>query len=835
MQRTTTDNNNTGAAQERRQQAPSSAFRIKDMLFLCLSNWQWFVLSLAITVGAAFYYLQRTPKEYLRTAAILIKQENQSQGAEQALKELAMMHESTNVTNEILSLKSSTTADEIVRRLKLDVCYYRDNNLYNEVTYGLELPVEVQFPDLADNQTASLTLTIGKDSTVTLSDIVLHGRQLVSPVTMKLGQTAKTSAGRITVLPSPFYQPGKADELLVERLEPGAVAADLSNRLSVQLREKNSTIIDLAYQDKSTERAEDVLNTLVNVYGENWVKDRNQRIVSTNEFIKERLSVIERELGNVESDISSYKSANLVPDVQAVGSIALTEASATEQENRDLNNQLYMIRFIRSNLTDGMHDNQLLPSNSGLSSSNITSQIAEYNDVMLQRNKHLANSSAQNPLVIDLNEHLSNLRNLIIKSLDDEQTIINAAKTSVQRQHGSALSRIASNPQQAKYLLSVERQQKVKESLYLYLLQKREENELTQAFTAYNTQIIESPHGSNAPVSPVRNNIIALAVILGLAIPGAIIFTREGMNTSIRGRKDFEHLQVPFAGEIPQAILPAAKKGWFGRKKVEKADPELLVKADSRNVMNEAFRVVRTNLEFILGFETSHRIIMLTSMNPGSGKTFISANLSTALAIKGQRVLAIDLDMRKGSLSEYVGSPKHGISNYLSGQEASYKDLLVKLGEVDVLPCGTLPPNPSELLFSPRFKAMIDEVREAYDYVFIDCPPAEFVADAAIINRYVDLTLFVVRAHLMDRSLLPEIEEWYDRKKFRNLAIILNGTSDAFSHYGYHKYGYRYGYHYGRYGSYGYGYGESDKRKKSSGGKSRSEHATRHETEPAEV
>lgn len=196
-------------------------------------------------------------------------------------------------------------------------------------------------------------------------------------------------------------------------------------------------------------------------------------------------------------------------------------------------------------------------------------------------------------------------------------------------------------------------------------------------------------------------------------------------------------------------------------------------------------------------------------MNPGSGKTFITANLSSALGIKNKKVLAIDLDLRKGSLSEYVNNPSQGLSNYLSGQVPDYRSLIVSLGAIDVLPCGTIPPNPTELLFSPRFKAMIDEVREQYDYVFLDCPPAEIVADASIISRYVDMTLFIIRAGLMDRTFLGDIEKWYDDKKFTNLAIVLNGTAEDFSHYGYHKYGYRYGYHYGHYGHYGYGYGKN--------------------------
>lgn len=586
----------------------------------------------------------------------------------------------------------------------------------------------------------------------------------------------------------------------------GAVAR-VQGSISAVLRDKNSTIIDVSYRDISIRRAEDILNTLVVVYSENWVRDRNQKTISTNGFIKERFGVIEQELGNVDQDISSYKSTHLVPDVQQAGSMAMARASEVEQQSNALNNQLYMVRYIRSYLTDGRHENQLLPSNSGISNPNIERQIGEYNSVLLQRNNHLANSSAQNPLVMDLEQHLALMRESIIQSLDNELTMLQTQLRSVSSAHSQAVSKIASNPEQAKYLLSVERQQKVKESLYLFLLQKREENELSQAFTAYNTQLIEPPGGSMVPVEPVRTTVLLFALGLGLLLPGGILFLRETMNTTVRGRKDLANIKVPFVGEIPFAGKKTAAFHLPQKKKEKSEAPQILVVEKNRNVMNEAFRVVRTNLEFMLGFDDSHHVLMLTSINPGSGKTFITANLSAALGIKGKKVLAIDLDLRKGSLSEYVGKPKQGVSNYLSGQVPDYRSLIVSCGKTDILPCGMIPPNPTELLFSSRFPQMLEEVRREYDYVFIDCPPVEMVADAAIISRYADLTLFVVRSQLMERSLLPDVENWYEEKKYKNLSILLNGTMEAGGRYGYHKYGYRYGY---RYGGYGYGKKETE-------------------------
>lgn len=777
--------------------------RIQDLFILCLAKWYWFVISLAILLGAATIYLLKTPPVYTRSASLLIKEDGKSGSGNEAagvLGDIDIFRTSTNINNEMLSMQSPAVMYEVVRRLHLDVNYTTDGRFYDPVIYGSDNPYEVSFFDLGDAESASFTLRPDKDGQVKLTDFTRNGEEADGDAVTALNDTVQTPVGRLLVNARPGSTAAQ-QTVFVSRISMQDATADYSSRLSVALNDEKSTVVNLTLQDVCTQRAEDVLNTLISVYNENWVKDKNQIAVSTSMFINERLGVIERELGNVDEDISSYKSENLLPDVQAAASMYMAESSETNAKIQTLNTQLSMTRYVRSYLTGASSRNQLLPANSGIENSGIEKQIAEYNTLQLRRNDLVANSSETNPLVVDMDHSLHALRDAIIRTLDNYVTTLNTQLRALQQSARQTTARIAANPSQGKYLLSVERQQKVKESLYLFLLQKREENELSQAFTAYNTRVIMPPSGSMVPTAPAKKNILLIAFVVGLIVPVAVIFLRESMNTRIRGRKDLEALTLPFVGEIPQAA--AKKKGMSDKKSTENSP--IVVHEGSRDIINEAFRVLRTNLEFMTDKEQHSNVIVVTSFNPGSGKSFLAMNIAVSLAIKQKKVLVIDGDMRHGSTSAYVGSPQTGLSNYLSGHVNNLKDIIVtdaRHANLQFLPVGTIPPNPTELLFSDRLKQLIDTVRSQYDYIFIDCPPIEMVADTQIIEQLADRTLFVVRTGLLERSMLPELQRIYDEKKYKNMALILNGTVGSGGHYGY-RYGYRYGYHYG-YGSGSY-------------------------------
>ena len=767
-----------------------SPFNLQDILRQMAVRWYWFVFSLLVCLAAAGVYILSTPPTYTRTASLLIKADGKAGGSADAgvLGNVDIFQTSTNVNNELVAMRSPALMLDVVKRLDLDIEYTADGNFYRRVLYGAGLPYRVEFGGLDDNETASLIVRPDEKGGVVLTGFTRNGEDKSGSVHASLGKTVHTPVGPLTVTANNGARAAGVMPVYVERTTPAAAVGACLSRLGVALQSEETTIVDLTYTDVNTQRAEEVLNTLIAAYNENWVKDKNQIAVSTSMFINDRLSVIEQELGHVDENISSYKSANLLPDVQAASSLYMSQSSETNAQIMELNTQLSMARYIRNYMTASGNRGQLLPANTGLQGGNVEQQISEYNAMQLQRNNLVANSSESNPLVTDMDHSLSALHDAIISSIDNLIVSLNTQIASLERSEAQTTARIAANPGQAKHLLSVERQQKVKEQLYLFLLQKREENELSQAFTAYNTRLITPPTGSMIPTSPVKKNILLVAFAFGILTPIAVIFVRENLNTKVRGRKDLENLSLPFAGEVPLAY------GKKDKKKKEETSHTVIIRQNSRNIINEAFRVLRTNLEFMTGSKADGTapVIIFTSFDPGSGKTFLAINLAASFALKGKKVLGIDCDLRHASLSRYVGSPRKGVSGYLANKDYDLNGLIVEVPDCPglfVLPAGIIPPNPTELLAEPSFGELMKKVKGEYDYVFIDCPPVEIVADTQIIERVADRTLFVIRAGLLKRDMLPELQKVYDEKRYKDMAVILNGTEGGDNRYGY-KYGY---------------------------------------------
>lgn len=712
--------------------------RIQDLWSMFVPKWYWFAISLFITLTIAVLYLLSTPPIYTRTAAILVKDNSKSSSSTSAMNDfsdLGIFKSNTNINNELLTLKSPTLMTEVVNRLGLNETFTIRKGLKNVDLYKVS-PVTITFCDKTEVP-LSFTIKFSSKEAFAISELEISGEDIGETLSAQMGDSIQTSAGIMIVSPTQEFTDAFIGTSI--RYVRGSVRAAVdtySNALVAELGNEDATIINLSINDTSIRKAEDILNTLIEVYNENWIRDKNQIAVSTSQFISDRLGVIESELGHVDENISSYKSEHLLPDVQAASSLYMAQSAENNKELSTLNNQLSTAQYIRRELNTKQLD-QTLPANSGIVSANIETQISEYNNLVLDRNRLIANSSEKNPLVKNMASSLQSMQRTIIQSVDNLIVSLNTQIRSLRRQEEATTNRLASNPNQAKYLLSVERQQKVKEELYLYLLQKREENELSQAFTAYNTRLITAPRGSMFPTAPRKMNILLVAFAVGLLVPAVGIFMKENMNTKVRGRKDLENLSIPFIGEIPQ--YSGTKKKWWEFKHRKRQDMKIIVVNEgNRNIINEAFRVLRSNMDFMASKDNNQHVFVLTSFNPGSGKSFLAINIAISFAIKKKKILVIDGDLRHRTVSSYVDSPNKGLSDYLNNQIEDWKEIIVSYKgytNLHILPIGTIPPNLTELLEDSKLSMLIEALRPEYDYIFIDCPPVDIVADAQIIGK----------------------------------------------------------------------------------------------------
>lgn len=737
--------------------------KLMDVLMQGLRKWPWILLSVFVCVGLAFVYIKTSTPTYKRLATVRIKEEKKGGSISSELSSLGMsgvLQGSDEVLDEISTFESNDFAKEVVRRLKLDVNYTKKGRFHNEALYGKSLPITVSFLNLGEDDCASLKVEVSKNQQVQLSDFkkVLPDGKLQKfgdkKVIAKFGVVTQTPIGQVIVTPTENFKPGDECEIEVGKSTVKGAAGAYSGRLTVAANDKKrGSVINLTMVDQNVERADDYLRTLLDVYNESGVQEKNNIASSTTNFINERLNVIEAELGNVDRDISTFKSENMVPDVEKSTALYMEQNRATTDELVKLESQYQMLKYIKDYMGREENRREALPSNMSLNNLTLESQITDYNAKLLEYRGLLDNSSKSNPVVAEMDKQLTSLRRAISNSIDNNIVRLNMEIKNLERSENLNNSKIAASPSQARYLLSVERQQKVKEELYLYLLQKREENELSQAYTVYNTRVINSPDGPNNPESPKKMKILAAAFLLGLLLPFIVIYVIDITDRKLRNKKQMEGLRIPFMGEIPfdKAISKANKN-------------ELVVSPGNRDMINESFRVLRTNIGFICSQQPGTNAIMVTSFNPGSGKSFVTMNVAEALSIRGKRVVVIDGDMRHGSTSMYVGNPHKGLSNYLIGEVESIDDVMVSTGEngnLKVIPIGKVPPNPTELLESTRFKEMINLLKEKFDYVFVDCPPINLMADSQIVNGVTDRTLFIVRAGLLDKSMLPELDKMY--------------------------------------------------------------------------
>lgn len=780
--------------------AEEVVFSFREYVDACLRRWPWFAVSVVVFVGLAILYVKRQEPLYERSEQVLVK-DGESGGAMGAISgafsSFGMGSGNAGVYNEMIAMTSPAVMYEVVRRLDLDMSYNRKGKMHPVTLYGESLPVKVKMADVEEQKSASFDMRLNPDGEIVLRKFTRSTEEgtekLDGEVVMKKGQQeVSTPVGKVIVTPNPDYI-GKKEEQVVDievsKVPMQKAVENYGRQLNGELADREADVIDLSIRDTSVQRAEDILNMIIVVYNEEWIKDKNKLALATSRFIDERLKVIQAELGDVDLSIARYQESTGTTNLSATANLSLHKEAELEDRIVGYGNQLSMSESMLEHISKPENRYNVVPLNIGLGSEGIETQVAQYNDLLLTRNNILENSSEQNPIVEDLDSRLGGMRQSLLSSISSHIKNLRSLIKSAVSERSKAEGKMLSTPSKVLPLLSEERQQKVKESLYIFLLQKREETEIGQQFTADNIRVITPPMGSLKPVSPRKMLILLFALIMSVLIPLACVYMFIICDTKVHGKKDLERVRIPFAGEIPQV----GKRGRLrtnankkrGSLKDEKA-PMAVVEEGKRDVVNEAFRVIRSNIDFMAGRNQGSHVIMFTSFNPGSGKSFISYNLALSFALKQKRVLLIDCDLRHGSSSMYVGMPKKGITDYLSGHTDAWQQLLSASpanSNLSIMPIGKIPPNPAELLEGERLRSLIEDARKEYDYVFLDCPPVNIVVDTQIVAPYADATMFVVRAGLLEKSAIPELNELYDEKRFRNIALILNGTDTAHSRY----------------------------------------------------
>lgn len=767
-----------------------------DLVRLALKRWYYFAGTVILCLVVAFVYIHRTTPQYQKVATVLIKDKNsgtRTPSEAQIFKEVGFMDLSGNVENEILIFKSLHLAQMVVEQLNLEVSYQAETFWRSVDLYG-KTPVTVDFADDTD-LACRFRLTMLPDKKVELKELFYKGEQLDFQKTFALNETVQTPVGNIVVKPTSFYSGdciGK--ELIVTKNTVTAAGNALSARIVAAKASKESSMIQLSITDEVPQRATDILNALIDAYKKDIVNDKNTVARNTERFVVERLAILEKELGNVDSQIAAYRSENQLVDAAQSG-LYLQKADQFQNEAVQLQTEMELTRYLKEFLLQPKNDDSLIPLSTGVSEANLVSQINEYNKLRLQCNKLEGPSAGDNPVVLDLRQAMNALRESILHAMDNHMEALQLRLNSTLKQEARSTGQAASIPNRQKTVLSAERQQKVKEQLYVYLLQKREENALAEYIAESNARIIDRAKGSHLPVAPKTQMIYLAALVLGLGIPTGVLFLMLLLDTKVRNRKDIEgKLSLPFLGDIPY------KKG---------NDGILVVRADGTDAVTESFRMLRTNLSFMKEDGHPVQVLMTTSMNEGAGKTFVGANLAAMMAYAGKRVLLVDLDIRKASLSKQFGGRRQkGVTHYLIGQVERAEELIHPVSEcpgLDIIYSGAIPPNPAELLLSNKLDELIESVKDRYDLILLDGVPTGVVADAAIVARLADLTLFVARAGVLDRRQLPDIEQICQSGKLKKMAVVLNSVKEeqlGYGHYGYSGFG------------YGYGYGNEKKKKK---------------------
>ena len=745
-----------------------------DLIAKYKHTWPWFVLSVAVCFGVAVWRIQITPKSYLRTASVLIKEDySASDVSSVAFNDRNSRQASnSNVKNEVEAFRSPQLIEDVVRRLDLTVAVHQKKSFLKTENLYRQTPIKVSFPGSSEGDSFTFQVEFFPDSSYTISKIEYGVNKIAETYKGKFRDTLTTKIGNVVILPSSRYGGEWCNvPLSVSKSSVSAVRRGIVGRLKASLSSKDNAIVLLEYTDNIIPRAEDILNRLMDAYNDNWIYEKNKAAVITSRFINDRLLIVEKELKELDDQLERYKSANLLPNVQSAASLYMNQSSNVIIRIMEIDNQLSIANYIKDYLQSNSAASKVLPS-LGLNNPSIESQLLTYNELVIKRDELLANSSDKNPLIVSMNNTLSTQYLAVTQAVNNYLATLQLQKQGLALQEERTARQIASAPVQERHILAIEREHKTKENLYLMLLQKKEESDMLLVTSTTNTRVISSPTGTNIPVAPKTKLMMLAALFIGVGIPVSWLWGKENLDLSIREEKDLEDLSVPFLGVISLAEQKDTKGG------------ALLVREKGTDMLNETFRKVRTNLDTMCGMDS--KVIMFTSLEPGPGKTFIALNLAMTMALAGKRIVLLDLDMRSAALSRMISDPtqmgrvmKQGLKFYLDETIPDERFIIEEnyfYNGFDVIPVGDIPPNPTELLMTDRFKGLIARLKNKYDYVFLDCTPLDLVTDATIVGKYADLTAFIVRTGYTNRRKLRELEKIYQKRQFKKMATILNGV-----------------------------------------------------------
>ncbi|WP_340063270.1 polysaccharide biosynthesis tyrosine autokinase [Ascidiimonas aurantiaca] len=768
----------------------AQSFNLREIIAVYTRQWKWFLLSCIVCLGAAFVYLRYATPLYGAYAKImLVDDKNASTPASALLKDFELISEaeSKRVEDEIEVMKSRKIMANVVERLKLNVQYFSEGRIHDMEIFP-DPPIKVNF--IASDSTIKNS-KFGFNVKI-LSETSFEYRVAEEEKSKKyyFGENIPTEIGDVVITPKVTNIENYANQTIKVAVQPvKKVAESFKNKILITPVEKLSKVINISLQDANKEKARQIINTLIDEYNTNSIEQKNAESKATADFINERIDLIATDLANVDSNAERFKTGNRLTDITSEADIYLSSGSENEQELIQSRTELSMVNYMNSYLKN-QDDFEPIPSNIGLSDPSISNTSAKYNQLILERERLLKSSNEKNPIIVNLDQQLAGLRQSMQQSLSNHKSTLSIRVNNLEQQAARINSRISSVPGQERQLRDIQRQQQIKESLYLYLLEKREEATISLTATSPNAKIIDSAYSPNdAPISPKRKMVFIAALMAGMAFPFSIIYLRQLLDNKIHNKEDLSKLfkDMPILGEIP---------------KVKGKNHPLVIHRNDRSILSESFRIIRTNLDYLIrsrkGQNTkSNNVIYVTSTINGEGKTFVSINMALTLANSDKTVLLIGADIRNPKLHQYLKKQMTGpgLTDYLYDRSVNRQQVTETIevhgNRIDLIQSGKTPPNPAELLMNERIKTLLDEASEVYDFIIVDTAPCMLVTDTLLFSQYADHTIYVTRADYTNVRLLNFPYELFADKKLKGMMMVVNDVKESDFGYG-GKYGYGY-------------------------------------------